>query len=147
MRTNSRWSKSARSWECRSRSWTSLCFYQRPRFKRTFCERRRRDHAKPPHSQKRRGSTTKVVNPIFGRIIAPKLPNIRYQKLQQTALPDRSSSKCRRQTTCSTALPATLSRAPDAKSTSPIMSSKCTTPFLLIWFQSFTQLMILIKLS
>ena len=56
MRTHSRWSKSARSWKCRRRSWTSVCLHHRPRVKRTFCERRSRDHAKPPHAQRRRGS-------------------------------------------------------------------------------------------
>ena len=48
MRTQSRWSKSARIWESRRWSWTPLCYIFRPSFKQTSCECRTRDHAKPP---------------------------------------------------------------------------------------------------
>ena len=47
MRTHSRWSKSARTWESRRRSWTCGCFILRPSFKLTSCKRQSRDHAKP----------------------------------------------------------------------------------------------------
>ena len=57
MRTHSRWSRSARIWESRRRSWTPVCLILwRPSFKRTFCERLSRDHAKPPPAQRKRGS-------------------------------------------------------------------------------------------
>ena len=46
MRTYSRWSKSARSWESLRRRWTPVCFILRPSFKQTSCKRRSRDHAK-----------------------------------------------------------------------------------------------------
>ena len=68
-----------------------------------------------------------TVKPIFGRINA-LLPNGRYQKMQQAALPERSSSACQSLTTCSTAVAATWSSAPDATSTNPMMSISITTP-------------------
>ena len=73
-------------------------------------------------------STKRAVKPILGRINAPRLPNGRYQKLQQPALPERSSSTCPSPTMCSTAVAATWTSAPDATSTSPMMSSISTTP-------------------
>ena len=68
-----------------------------------------------------------TVKPIIGRINAPRLPNGRYQKLQAPALPE-SSSACPSPTTCSTAVAATWTSAPDATSTSLTMSSPSTTP-------------------
>ena len=55
MRTHSRWSRSARIWESRRRSWIPVCFILRPSFKRKSCKRRSCDHAKPPPAQRRRG--------------------------------------------------------------------------------------------
>ena len=68
-----------------------------------------------------------TVKPILGRINAPRLPNGRYQKLQLFALPE-SSSACPSPTTCSKAVASTWTSAPDATSTSPMMSSSSTTP-------------------
>ena len=46
MRTHSRWSKFARIWKPRRRSWTPVCFILRPSIKQTSCKRRSRDYAK-----------------------------------------------------------------------------------------------------
>ena len=73
-------------------------------------------------------STTKVVKPILGRINAPKLPNWRYQKLRPHASSEQSQSALASRTTSSMVIAATLTSAPDASSTSPIMSSTSTTP-------------------
>ena len=68
-----------------------------------------------------------TVKPIIGRINAPRLPNGRYQKLQSPALLE-SSSACPSPTTCSTAVAATWTNAPDATSTSLTTSSPSSTP-------------------
>ena len=47
MPTHSRWSKSARIWESRRRSWTPVCFILRPSLKQASSKRRSPDHAKP----------------------------------------------------------------------------------------------------
>ena len=47
MPTHSRWSKSARIWESRRRSLTSVCFILRPSFKQTSFKCRSRDNAMP----------------------------------------------------------------------------------------------------
>ena len=70
-----------------------------------------------------------TVKPILKRINAPKLSNGMYQKLQPPALPENSSSACPSLTICSTDSAAAWTSAPDATSTSPIMSSSSTTPF------------------
>ena len=72
-------------------------------------------------------STTKVVKPILGRINAPRLPNWRYQKLRPHASSDKSQSAVASPTTSSMVIAATLTSAPDATSTSPIMNSTSTT--------------------
>ena len=77
--------------------------------------------------KKRIKSKLATVKPILGRINAPRLPNGRYQKLQPPALP-ASSSACPSPTTCSTAVAAMWTIAPDATSTSSIMSSSSITP-------------------
>ena len=56
-----------------------------------------------------------------------KVFNILYQKLQEPALPERSSNACPHPMTCSTAVVATWTSPPDATLTSPIMSSSSTT--------------------
>ena len=76
----------------------------------------------------RNKSTTKVVKPILGRINAPRLPNGRYQKLRLQASSEQSQSAVASSTTSSMVIAATLTSAPDATSTSPIMSSTSTTP-------------------
>ena len=73
-------------------------------------------------------STLAIVKPIIRQIYAPRLPNGRYQKLQMPALPERSSCASPSSMTCSTVVAATWTSAPDATSTSPMMSSSSTTP-------------------
>ena len=72
-------------------------------------------------------STTKVVKPILGRINAPRLPNGRYQELRPHASSEQSQSAVASPTTSSMVIAATLTSAPDASSTSLIMSSTSTT--------------------
>ena len=73
-------------------------------------------------------STTKVVKPILGRINAPRLPNGWNQKLRPQATSDKSQSAVATPTTSSIVIAVTLTSAPDANLTSPIMSSTSTTP-------------------
>ena len=56
MRIHSRWSRSARIWESRRRSWTPVCLKLRSSFQRTSCKRRSRDHAKLRLAQRKRKS-------------------------------------------------------------------------------------------
>ena len=72
-------------------------------------------------------SMTKVVKLILGQINAPRLPNGRYQKLRPQTSSDKSQSAVASPTTSSMVIGATSTRAPDAFSTSPIMSSTSTT--------------------
>ena len=72
-------------------------------------------------------STTKVVQPILGRINAPRLPNGRYQKLRPQASSKKSQSAVASPMTSSMLIAATLTNAHDASSKSPIMSSTSTT--------------------
>ena len=73
-------------------------------------------------------STKKAIIPILGRINAPRLPNVRYQKLQPPELTERRQSECLSPTPSSTAIAATWTSAPDATSTTPTMSCISTTP-------------------
>ena len=73
-------------------------------------------------------STKRAVEPIFGRINAPRLPNGRYQKLQPPPLTKIRQSECPSPTTSSTAVAATWTSAPDATSTSPTISCPSNTP-------------------
>ena len=77
--------------------------------------------------QMRIKSTTTDVKPILGRINAPWLPNGRYQKLRPQASSDKPKRSCK-STTSSMVNAATLTSAPDATLTSPIISSISTTP-------------------
>ena len=71
--------------------------------------------------------STTVVKPILGRINAPRLPNGRYQKLRPHASAEKIQNAISRPTTSSIMIAATLTSAPDATSTSPMMSSTSTT--------------------
>ena len=71
--------------------------------------------------------TKTAVNPIIGRINAPRLPNKGYQKLQPPALTDKRESDCPSPTTSSTAVAATWTSAPNATSTTPTISCISTT--------------------
>ena len=77
--------------------------------------------------QTRLKSEKATIKPIIGRINAPRLPNGRYQKLQSSALPG-SSSAWPSPTSCSMAVAATWTSAPDATSTSLTTDSPSKTP-------------------
>ena len=112
MRTHSRWRRSARIWDFRRRGWTPVylklrsCLtdvHQTP-------ESRARNAVACPRKARIK-SKKMTVNPILEQINATRFPNGRYQKLQPTALPERSSSACPSLTTCSTAVAVTSTSA------------------------------------
>ena len=130
MRTHSSWSRSARIWESRRRSWTFVCLIFRPSFKKLSCKRRSCDHGKPPPAQKIQRSNQKKNDrlTILGRINDLRLPNERYQRLEPPALVERSQSVVASPMMSSTAVAATWTSLFDAISTSPTMSSSSATP-------------------
>ena len=128
MRTQLRWSKSASSWKCRRRSWTPVCL-NRPIFTERF------ENAKVAITKSRwmpkedaDQINDEIVKLFLRRINAFMLPNELYQNLRPHALSETNESAVASSTTSSMVIDATLTNAPNATSTSPIMSSTSATP-------------------
>ena len=129
MRTHQRGYKSARIWESRRQSWIPVCFNFSPSFKQTSWKNagvattKSRRLPKLDADQINKNSR----QTYFGRINAPRLLNMRYQKLQLRALTERKQSECPRPTTLLPAVAATWLSAPDATSTTLKISCISTT--------------------